>query len=64
MVTLSVANRKVFRILIDTGSYKDILFISEFRQMNVGGAVMRMIKTSLYGFAEKESMLKASSSYR
>ena len=64
MVTLSVANEKVFRILIDMGSSKDILFVSAFCQMNVVGAAMRPIKTSLYGFAEKESMLKAPSSYR
>ena len=35
VVTLSVANGKVFRILIDTGSSADILFVSVFRQMNV-----------------------------
>ena len=38
VVTLSVANGKIFRILIDTGSSADILFVSVFRQMNVGGA--------------------------
>ena len=31
VVTLSVANGKVFRILIDTGSSADILFVSTFR---------------------------------
>ena len=30
VVTLSVANEKVFRILIDTGSSADILFVSTF----------------------------------
>ena len=30
VVTLSVANGKVFRILIDTGSSADILFVSTF----------------------------------
>ena len=50
VVTLSVANKKVFHILIDTGSSVKILFISAFRQMNVGGAIMRLIKTPLYGF--------------
>ena len=48
VVTLSVANGKVFRILIDTGSSADILFTSAFRQMNVGGAKTRPIKTPLY----------------
>ena len=50
MVTLSVANGKVFCILIDTGSSADILFVSAFRQMNVGGATTRLIKIALYGF--------------
>ena len=47
VVTLSVANGKVFRILIDTRSSADILFIFAFRQMNVGGAAIRSIKTPL-----------------
>ena len=50
VVTLSVANGKVFRILIDMGSSVDILFVSAFRQINVGGAKSRPIKTPLYGF--------------
>ena len=36
VVPLSVANRNVFCILIDTRSSTNILFISTFRQMNVG----------------------------
>ena len=50
VVTLSVANGKVFRILINTGSSANILFVSVFHQMNVGGATRRLIKTPLYGF--------------
>ena len=50
MVTLSVANEKVFCNLIDTGSSVDILYASSFRQINVGGATTRPIKTPLYGF--------------
>ena len=50
MVTLSVANGKVFRILIDTESSADIFFFSAFCQMNVGGAKTRRIKTPLYEF--------------
>ena len=50
VVTLSVANRKVFRILINSGSSVDILFTSAFCQMNVEGIMTRLIKTPLYGF--------------
>ena len=53
MVTLSVANGKVFCILIDTGSSATILFISAFRQMKLGGTTRRPIKTPLYGFGRK-----------
>ena len=51
VVTLIVAKGKVFRILIDTVSSADILFISAFRQMNVGGAITLPIETPLYGFS-------------
>ena len=50
VVTLSVVNGKVFCILIDTESSTGILFVYAFRQMNVGGATTRPIKTPLYGF--------------
>ena len=53
VVTLNVANRRVFRLLIDTGSSADILFASAFCQMNVGGATPRPIKTPLYRFGGK-----------
>ena len=51
VVTLSVANGKVFRILIYMRSSVDILFISAFHQMNVEGAATRPIKT--LGLSEK-----------
>ena len=50
VVTLSVANGKVFCIQIDTGSSTDILFTSAFQKMNVGVEKIRPIKTLLYGF--------------
>ena len=49
VVTLSVANGKVFHILIDTGSSVDILFTSAFLQINVGGVTTRPIKMQLEG---------------
>ena len=53
VVTLNVANGKVFHILIDTESFTDILFASVFHQMNVGGTTTRPIKTPLYGFGRE-----------
>ena len=51
VVTLSVANGKVYYILIDIGRSADILFASAFRQMNVGGGKTRSTKTPLYGLS-------------
>ena len=53
VVTLSVANGKVFHILIDTGSSADVLFSSSFLQMNVGGTKTRPITTRFMVLAEK-----------
>ena len=50
VVTLNVANGRVFWILIDTKSSAEILFASAFRQMNVGGTIPRPIKMPLYKF--------------
>ena len=47
VVTLNVANGRVFWILIDTESSADILFTFVFCQMNVGGAILRPIKRPL-----------------
>ena len=63
VVTLSVANGKVFHILIDTESSVDILFVSAFRYMNVGEATTRPIKTLLYGFGGEGFTPKGPSSY-
>ena len=58
VVTLNVANRKVFRILIDMGSSADILFASIFCQINVGGATTRLIKMLLYGLGRERVYAK------
>ena len=54
VVTLNVANGKVFCILVDTGSSIDILFAFAFCQMNVGGTMTRPIKMPLYGFGREK----------
>ncbi|XP_058070884.1 probable LRR receptor-like serine/threonine-protein kinase At1g56130 [Magnolia sinica] len=36
VVTLTIANRKVFRILIDTGSSANVLFVQAFNKMGLG----------------------------
>ncbi|KAL5550050.1 hypothetical protein UlMin_000226 [Ulmus minor] len=50
VVTLRIAGRKVFRILVDNGSSADILFKSTFNRMNLIGVKIEPIASSLSGF--------------
>ncbi|KAL5567906.1 hypothetical protein UlMin_024481 [Ulmus minor] len=50
VVTLRIAGRKVFRILVDNGSSADILFKSTFNRMNLAGVKIEPKASSLSGF--------------
>ncbi|KAL5570533.1 hypothetical protein UlMin_027108 [Ulmus minor] len=50
VVTLSIAGRQVFRILVDNGSSADILFKSTFNRMNLVGVKIKPTASSLSGF--------------
>ncbi|KAL5560216.1 hypothetical protein UlMin_036427 [Ulmus minor] len=50
VVSLRIASRKVYKILIDNGSSTDILFRSTLNRMNLMGAKFEPIKSALYGF--------------
>ncbi|KAL5562775.1 hypothetical protein UlMin_032522 [Ulmus minor] len=50
VVTLRIAGRKVFRILVDNGSSADILFKSTFNRMNLVGVKIEPTTSSLSGF--------------
>ncbi|KAL5576998.1 hypothetical protein UlMin_018697 [Ulmus minor] len=50
VVSLRIASRKVYKILIDNGSSADILFRSTLNRMNLAGAKFEPIKSALYGF--------------
>ncbi|KAL5547272.1 hypothetical protein UlMin_006959 [Ulmus minor] len=50
VVSLRIASRKVYKILIDNGSSADILFRSTLNRMNLVGAKFEPIKLALYGF--------------
>ncbi|KAL5562369.1 hypothetical protein UlMin_032116 [Ulmus minor] len=50
VVTLHIAGRKVFRILVDNGSSTDILFKSTFNRMNLVGVKIEPTTSSLSGF--------------
>jgi hypothetical protein len=51
VVTMTVANCSVRRILIDNGSSADILYWTAFSQMKISRDKMRPIRTPLVGFA-------------
>ncbi|KAL5552139.1 hypothetical protein UlMin_002315 [Ulmus minor] len=50
VVTLRIAGRKVFRILVDNESSADILFKSTFNRMNLVGVKIEPTASSLSGF--------------
>ncbi|KAL5583362.1 hypothetical protein UlMin_015804 [Ulmus minor] len=50
VVSLRIASRKVYKILIDNRSSADILFRSTLNRMNLVGAKFEPIKSALYGF--------------
>ncbi|KAL5583615.1 hypothetical protein UlMin_016057 [Ulmus minor] len=50
VVGLRIASQKVYKILIDNGSFADILFCSTLNRMNLVGAKFEPVKSALYGF--------------
>ncbi|KAL5541169.1 hypothetical protein UlMin_004785 [Ulmus minor] len=50
VVSLRIASRKVYKILIDNGSSADILFRLTLNKMNLVGAKFKPINLALYGF--------------
>ena len=50
MVTITIANFSVKRVLIDTGSSLDILFVETFNQLGISRDRLRPVTTPLVGF--------------
>ena len=55
VVTLTIANYAVKRVLIDTGSSSDILFASAFDQLCISRERLRPVATPLVGFNESST---------
>ncbi|KAL0442256.1 UNVERIFIED_CONTAM: hypothetical protein Sradi_0164500 [Sesamum radiatum] len=51
VITALLANYEIERVFIDSGSSADILFGEVYDQMQLGGAPLEAVDTSLYGFA-------------
>ena len=57
MVTLTIANYAVKRVLIDTRSSSDILFASAFDQLGISRERLRPVATPLVGFNGSSTQL-------
>uniref|UniRef100_A0A2N9ESE9 Integrase catalytic domain-containing protein n=1 Tax=Fagus sylvatica TaxID=28930 RepID=A0A2N9ESE9_FAGSY len=51
VVTLEIAGYSTRRVLIDNGSFADIIYLTAFQQMKIGKDQLRPIETPLVGFA-------------
>ncbi|XP_058070966.1 uncharacterized protein LOC131220007 [Magnolia sinica] len=51
VVIMTITNRKVFRILVDTESLADILFAHAFDRMGIGRSQLQAVKTPLLRFS-------------
>ncbi|XP_058111582.1 uncharacterized protein LOC131254896 [Magnolia sinica] len=51
MVAMTIANHKVFRILVDTGSSSDVIYSEAFERMSIDRSCFRPVKTPLHSFA-------------
>ncbi|XP_042437098.1 uncharacterized protein LOC122023071 [Zingiber officinale] len=49
-----IANRRVARVFVDTGSSINVLFISAFEEMQIDASELQPVATSLYGFTGNE----------
>ncbi|XP_058082374.1 uncharacterized protein LOC131230468 [Magnolia sinica] len=59
VVTVTIANCRVFRVLIDTGSSADVLFTQAFDKMGAERSALRLVRTPLIGFSGGQILLEA-----
>ncbi|XP_058102301.1 uncharacterized protein LOC131246331 [Magnolia sinica] len=51
VITVTIAIRQVFRVLVDTGLYADVLFTHAFNKMGAKRSALRPMRTPLIGFS-------------
>jgi hypothetical protein len=54
VVTLAIANHKIHRVLVDTGSFADIIYKSAFELMSIGQGKLVPVKGPLVGFSGEQ----------
>ncbi|XP_058084610.1 uncharacterized protein LOC131232406 [Magnolia sinica] len=58
VVTLIIANHKVYRILVNTGSSTDVIYSKAFERMGIPRSCLRLVKTPLYSFSGERVISK------
>ncbi|XP_058099682.1 uncharacterized protein LOC131244032 [Magnolia sinica] len=53
VVTMTIVNHKVYRILVNTGSSADIIYSEAFERMEIPRSHLRPVKTPLHGFVRE-----------
>ncbi|XP_058106521.1 uncharacterized protein LOC131249775 [Magnolia sinica] len=51
---MTIANHKVYRILVNTGSSADVIYSQAFERMRLPRSRLRPLKTALHGFVEEK----------
>ena len=54
VLTITVANFQVRRILVDSGSFADILFAEVYDKLNLGRERLQLIRSPLIGFSREK----------
>ncbi|XP_058078669.1 uncharacterized protein LOC131226999 [Magnolia sinica] len=63
VVTMTIANRKVYRILVDTESSADVMYSEAFERMRIPRSHLRPVKTPLHGFARERVISEGAISF-
>ncbi|XP_058070992.1 uncharacterized protein LOC131220032 [Magnolia sinica] len=58
VVNMTIANCKVYRILVDMGSSANILYFEAFDKMGIDRSRLQPVRTSLHGFAGDKIILE------
>ncbi|XP_058078584.1 uncharacterized protein LOC131226893 [Magnolia sinica] len=54
VITVTIANHRVFRVLVDTGSSADVLFLQAFDKIGAERSALRPVRTPLIGFSSRQ----------
>ncbi|KAK2999425.1 hypothetical protein RJ639_022725 [Escallonia herrerae] len=58
VITIKARNFNIKRVLVDNGSFTEVLFYDAFKKMNIPTDRLRKMDTSLYGFSNHQVTVK------